>query len=197
MVRRVDVPSRISFPFSHNYCIERVDLPFSEKSHLEVHYFSGPVGEKLGDWRLAIEIRTVDGPSWVGVFGGGYNSKVAYEGIMSTPDPSQVLVVAQGQPFLVSVNDPTSVVHPPCYPVTQILVVPTQSIIALADFNGIACIGKKGLIWVNNEVADDDVRLLGFEDGAIRAQGFVAPRNTDMQFRIDILTGKRLDRDLN
>jgi hypothetical protein len=184
------VADRINLTFGHDYRVAEVGLPISNEKRLDVHYFPGSTGKHRGDWRLAVEIGPAGGAAWIGVFGGGYNSKVAFEGIMSTPDPSRILVIAQGQPFLVSANRPTCVDHLKCYPVTQVLIVPAQGIIALADFTGLACIGKNGLMWANNDLASDDVQILGSENGVVRVRGFVAPRNADVEFDVDSRTGR-------
>lgn len=183
---------RIDLTFPHSYQVTEIHLPSSNDAYQNVHYFPSPYTTAADDWQLAAEITTANNDVWIGVFADGYNSPISFEGILSTPDPDRILVVVLGQPYLVPVHRPADVDHLQCFPVTQVFVEPSHGLIALADFTGVSCVGKHGLSWVNKEIASDDVRILGIENGIIRVQGFVAPRNADVEFEIDAQSGKVL-----
>jgi len=105
-----DMKTVLEFP--HNYKGE-VGIDWPSNGQRIVRYRRKNTGNSK-DGLLAL-IFPAEGAHWYGLFefGGGYAQNGAY----STPDPSMLCVVAEGDAFIVHTADPSNWACLPCRPV--------------------------------------------------------------------------------
>jgi hypothetical protein len=180
----------LSFP--HNYSVGRADLP-SGQGGTSARYFRAPHTADREDWSIVLEIGPAGDAPWIGVFGRDSSMTSECSKIMSTPDPSILLVIAEGQAFVVNVEDPSKVMYPPCFPVHQAISIMSQGIVVLADDTDLVAIGRSGIAWESGRLVTDDLRLVSTKGDRIGATGFVGS-DGDVEFEVDPRTGRIIGR---
>ena len=177
---------KIDLSFPHRYAVRRTELPSGKGPAPTVHYHPEPHPGRGEHWGLMLEIAPEGGQAWIGVFEGlgGYLSAV-----LSTPNPSELLVIADGQPYLVKVDDPKTVEDLPCLPTTQAMPILAWQMIILVDFTDLVAIGGKGILWRSERLVTDELRLVGVEGGVIKATGWSGGQG-DVAFDVDPATGR-------
>jgi len=182
----------IDLSFPHHYSVSATDLP-SGRSATDVRYFRAPDADDRDDWSVVAEIEPDGSPPWIGVFGHDPSFITDLSKIMSTPDPAVMLVIANGQPFVVNVQEPSKVMFPKRCPVHQAIAIVSQGIVVLADATDLVAIGESGIAWESGRLVTDDLRLVSTEGGSIRATGFVGAKG-DVEFEVDPRTGRIVGR---
>lgn len=182
----------IDLSFPHHYSVSRVDLP-SGAGGTSVRYFRAPHTAAREDWSIVVEIQPAGDEPWIGVFGRDSSMANECSKIMSTPDPSVLLVIAEGQAFAVDVEDPSKVIYPRCFPVRQAISIVSQGIVVLADETDLVAIGGSGIAWESGRLVTDDLRLVSTKGDRIGATGFVGS-DGDVEFEVDPRTGRIIGR---
>lgn|GEM_PF-3258470 len=81
---------------------------------------------------------------WVGSFAAGDLSPNAHTGVYSCPSPNHVLVVAQGEAYIVNTHDPLEFHHLNLIPVMGVVQVPVAGVTVLYDFTRLEAYGVGG-----------------------------------------------------
>lgn len=182
----------VDLSFSHNYSVSARDFP-SRANETGVRYFPAPYAAGREDWSVAAEIQPAGHASWIGIFGRDPGIMTELSAIMSTPDPSSLLVIANGQPFVVQVEEPSKVTCPKCFPVHQAIAIVSRGILVLADSTDLVAIGKSGIAWQSGRLVTDDLRLVSTDGELIKATGWVGS-DGDVAFEVDPRTGRIVGR---
>lgn len=136
-------------------------------------------------------VRPRDAAPWVAELAGG-----AYEfaGCFATPSPRHVLVVDDGDGFLVDVRDPARRIVVPECPLVGAVRVPERDILLVWGFYEMMAIGAAGLLWRASMIPYGDVELREITPDVVRCAwyGGSNPDGTDdgwLPFEIDTATG--------
>jgi hypothetical protein len=107
---------------------------------------------------LVVRIATAGTRQWVGSFEAGGMGTLT--GVFACPNPTEALVVCDGQAYLVDVTAPTRTTVLDLEPVTQARRVRDLDLLVLAGFVFMAALGPTGLAWHSERLCLDDLRVL-------------------------------------
>ena len=146
--------------------------------------------QELAD-RPILRVHPVGGDPWVGVFYGraSYPVPPACHGrLLAWPDERSICVVNAGSGTVVRSDAPKETYDIASFPITDLLVVPSHSLVVFADFTNLAAYGADGLIWRSPRLALDELAITGAEGDVLHATGFFGERS-DIPISVDLQTG--------
>jgi hypothetical protein len=141
-------------------------------------------------------VRPTEGDPWIGTFwGGGYGAPpAAPTQVVGMPDEVSICVVKHGSAYVVRTDDPSMNFEIDLFPVCSVLSVPEQRLVVFGDFIRLLSYGEDGVAWRTDQLAWDDLELLGSEGDVLRVSGFDAPANASREFTVDLRTGQATDK---
>src|SRR6266536_513142 len=108
--------------------------------------------------------------------------------VFACPNPTEALVVCDGQAYLVDVTAPTRTTVLDLEPVTQVRRVRDLDLLVLAGFVFMAALGPAGLAWHSERLCLDDLRVLDATADGIHCCGdFVGSTE---EFTVDPRSGQ-------
>ncbi len=170
--------------FPHNYEIE--ELTEYPNTSLPRYYPGGSQGS--GHDGLILRVRPASGAAWWGTF--GLVGKGFVSGVFTTPDPNRFCIVASGDGFLVSAEDPTWWEEVRAIPVRGVWPVKAHGLLVFADFTELCAYGENGLKWRTKRLVLDGLKITEITEHAIRGEGDGIPPSETVEFCVDLLTGE-------
>lgn len=126
---------------------------------------------------------------WVGSFAWGDLSPNAASGVFSCPSPSELLVVARGEAYMVNVDNPSEHRHLKLIPVMGVIAVPDVSMIVLYDFTRLEGYGGSGRCWQTPSLSWDGLRNVKRAGHYIIGEGWDSPNDKWVSFRVNAADG--------
>ena len=134
-----------------------------------------------------VQVTTKDGFQWIGNFTGIDNRYLS--GVFPWPDPDRLCVVAGGNAYVVTVDNPDLYDELPVIPIIDMYNALEQGIILFATFSEISAFAKTGPVWKTKNLAKDGIEIAEVKNGII--YGITKSHNGDSEFRIDLRTGQQ------
>jgi hypothetical protein len=128
----------------------------------------------------------------IGTFwGGGYGAPpAAPTQIVGMPDERSICVVKHGLACVIRTDDPSASFEIELFPVCSVLPVPEHRLVVFGDFTQLLAYGEKGVAWRTEQLAWDNLKILGYEGEVVRLSGFDASANGFREFTVDLRTGR-------
>jgi hypothetical protein len=174
--------------FSHEYlCTQLTELPgYASVPH---YYYPGGTTKGGKDGYL-LEIQPKNGERWYGTFAfGNMGGQLGAYGVMTTPDPKRLCVVAGGSGYFVSAYDPTAWESVQVVPILDFCLIPTHEIIVFADFTGVVAYGASGIKWKSRRISWDGIKNLRMENNLLHGDSFGPQDDQAHPFSVDVKTG--------
>jgi hypothetical protein len=175
----------------HSGADVRPDREFVNSAELKQPHERGP-------W-LHVRVEPHSAPAWTGAF--ELDAPGFYlTGVYGLPTGHDLLVVAAGEGYVVSVRDPDQWHWAPLAPVLGAQRVEGSPLVVLWSFQDLAVYGPEGPLWQRLEFATDDLEVTRAADGVIEGTrwrgrwGGMHHRDHRL-FRLDAATGRVLDGD--
>jgi hypothetical protein len=175
-----------TFPSSYE-CRELTSAPGCRT--LPCYYYPGASKEGGRDGIIA-EVRPDAGQPWLGSFAFGRVTPKGVSGMFATPDPQALCVVARGAGYWVRVSDPEVWEPIAADPITDVRPVAAQGILVFADYTRLVAYGEAGLRWRTKRLTWDDLKITEVQDEFITGEGWDAPANSSVSFRVSLATGE-------
>jgi hypothetical protein len=179
--------------FALSYDAEIVDAPPSGDSVMPRFVTSATVLNR-GPW-IHVRITPRNGHAWTGAFEmDQLRSSDSLTGLFGLPSGQHLLVVAAGQGYVVSVNDPGDWHCPPIAPVLGVRRVSGAPTVALWDFQDLAAYGPEGIRWRIDCLATDDLEILSASENVIEGRVWYGwlPSTERVTFRVEASSGRWL-----
>jgi hypothetical protein len=183
------------FEFPASYEITQLDS-IDRRGRVPVFTFPGPVEvdrqQELADSPI-IRVEPADGEPWIGVFYGSrtYGVPPAMRGrLIGWPDEQSLCVLYAGTATVVRANQPHATFEiDDAFPITDLLVVPSDGLVLFADFTDLVAYDAGGLRWKSGRLVWDDLAIVGVADACVVLEGFDAPSNQKARFTVELATG--------
>jgi hypothetical protein len=173
--------------FPHLYeCSQLSEIPGS--ASLPHYYYPGAT-TKGGQDGILVEVRPEQGEHWLATFAFGKIAPKGASGILTTPDPKRLCVVAQGEGYLVSANAPMSWERVQATPIIDVRAVPAQAIIVFAEFTRLIAYGPGGLKWKTKRLSWDNLKIREVTDTFIKGEFWDIRTEAMASFVVDLATG--------
>jgi hypothetical protein len=142
---------------------------------------------------LVVQVEPVAGRPWVGAFSGATKPDLVANGCFTTPDPSTLCVVANGQGYVVSAADPDQFqLIEEAMPITDVADAPELGLILFADFTHVCAYSANGLAWTSERIASDGLRIASARRGEMKGYAWSAPDRGYIPFTLDLSTGRHV-----
>jgi hypothetical protein len=181
------------FEFEARYEVEQLER-IDKLGGASLIGFPDPVNvnrqQELAD-RPILRVHPLGGDPWVGVFYGreSYPVPPACHGrLLAWPDERSTCVVYAGSGTVVRSDAPDETYDIASFPITDLLVIPSHSMVVFADFTNLAAYGADGIIWRSPRLALDELAITGAEGDVLHATGFFGDRS-DIPISVDLQTG--------
>ena len=152
---------------------------------------------RIGDHaegRILFRLTPEQGNPWIGDF--GCDTRSVHAGLYACPNANHLLVCTGLRAYLIDVSDPDSVGELPIAPITDVSRPAGIAMLVVTSFQDIAGIDTSGLIWIDNGLFLDDLKVAASDAGVIlvRGTGRTTP-GVESRLKLDALTGNVIDSD--
>lgn len=174
--------------FAHDYEVEIIHDFFGSLGKLQHVCYPGEgrMGQDLLDVHILPDIHM----PWLGTFALGERMPNAINGMFSCPDPRTLCVVASGEGYLVRTDAPQIWEEIPATPVLDARPIQANGLLIFADFVQIVAYGPNGLAWVTPRLSWDGLKINEITPDTIYGTGWDAPIDAEVQFTVDLATGR-------
>jgi hypothetical protein len=126
---------------------------------------------------------------WTGVFAFGMNGNLATQAIVPLPNSDRVLVVSNGDGFIIRESVCGEFEKVRAVPVRSVHVIESHRIVVLADDTSLSAYGQNGLVWETNRIAWHELRVESVTGNEISCKTFDIRSDEDVSFTVDLETG--------
>jgi len=126
---------------------------------------------------------------WTGVFAFGMNGDLATKAIVPLPNGDRVLVVSDGDGFIVRESLPGEFEKVRAVPVRSVHVIESHKMVVLADDTSLSAYGQEGLVWETDRIAWHELRVENVSANEITCKTFDIRSDEDVSFTVDFETG--------
>lgn len=181
-----------------------IDLSFHHTWHVEVlpsrplilpprHFVYPREAEEVERGALEVLIRPSAGePAFLATCALGFRDPAAPTGLWSTPEPETICAVAGGYAYLIDTIAPERFTMIHYRPVMQILPVVEEDLLLFAGHHSILAWGRKGQAWESGKLSDEGLTILRVDNGVLLGAGWDLQTEKEIQFRLDVRSGKTL-----
>lgn len=129
------------------------------------------------------------GEPWIGIFAFGNMLPSGECGVYPGPGRNQLTVLAKGNAYIVSFNNPTSFIYVKSNPVIHVIPVPSRNLILFHDYTEIVAYNENGLMWETARISWDGIEIDKVSDTMIFGKSWDAPNEKYVQFSVDLTDG--------
>lgn len=120
----------------------------------------------------------------------GFRDPVVPTGLWSAPNPGEICAVSGGYAYLIDTAAPERFTMLPLRPVMQVAVALEAGLLLFAGHHSILAWERDGLAWQSGKVSDEGVTITSVEGDTLHGMGWEMRTDKEMQFAIDLRTGK-------
>jgi hypothetical protein len=172
--------------FSAGFEFERLgELPASPVKRL---FYPGAtsIGGRDG---LNVHVIPHQGEEWVGTFAaGGYGPKTVSE-VCSTPNPTKLCVIAEGQGYIVDVEHPDSCDSVTIFPVLAVRSSAKHRLLIFANHTELLAVGAEGIAWRTARLSWDSLKLTSMNDDELCGVFWDIRSESEQSFAVNLANG--------
>jgi hypothetical protein len=179
----------LHFAFPRNYEIRLLETAPPVHPVEKLHHY--PVQLEEGD-RAGAYVRIVprERPAWVGFFALGFESSQVVNALVSCPDPDSFCVIVGGYAYIVKTTDPEQWFRVEQRPVVDLRPLPAQDILLFTGFTTMTAVGHAGIAWTTDRLSWEGISITEISHDKLRGLGWDAATDKEVQFEVDLRTGK-------
>jgi len=148
--------------------------------------FGGSGFETPNGDELSLNFTQVGGASWTGHFVTGVTKGRCF--VVATPSDQHCCVVAEGQGYLVDVQNPDRTIVLPACDIVDV-VGGEKGMLVLVTFTNLIGIVQGGRWWRSERLASDGIRDVTLSGNTIKGKGWQAHSDEWTEFQVDPQTG--------
>jgi hypothetical protein len=137
---------------------------------------------------LLLMVRPEGGVSFLATCARGFADERTPTGVYACPNAHEMCAVAGGYAYVVDVREPARCVFLGLRPVVSVLSAP--DLLIFVGFHAVMAWGADGLAWTTAKLSDEGLRITSTDDGVLRGFGWKMMTDTDVEFAVDLSTGK-------
>jgi len=120
----------------------------------------------------------------------GFADERTPTGVFACPNTNEMCAVAGGYAYVVDVREPARCTFLALRPVVEVMAVP--GLLIFVGFHAVTAWGVDGLAWTTPKLSDEGLRIVSTDDGVLRGFGWKLMRDKEVEFVVDLTTGKLL-----
>jgi hypothetical protein len=178
---------QVDLSFRATYEIEVLNQDHGELS-VQVIEFS-PV-RASADRSLIARFSTME-KSWIGKFCGASDIGIAEHAIYGTPHELMACIISGGQGYLVDVAQPNKWSEISVFPIIRAVPIPDANTLVLVDFQRLSGVAEEGTVsWTTPKISWDGIEVSRYDSQALYGFAWSAPKNCQVEFAVDLRTGR-------
>ena len=146
--------------------------------------------EEVERGALELMVRPVAGDAFLATCALGFASPAVPTGMWSCPDPVMMCAIAGGYAYIIDSSAPERWQQVVYRPVTEVRPIPQAELLVFASFHSIEAWGRAGRLWQTARLSWEGVRLGEASAKELRGWGWDMRTDTEMEFVVDLATGK-------
>jgi hypothetical protein len=127
---------------------------------------------------------------WTGVFAFGNNGQLRTRAIVPLPESDLVVVVSDGDGYMVHERQPGSFDGVRAVPVRSVHVIPSAGLLVLADDTTMCAYGRQGLVWETERIAWSELVIEDVSSTKIRCRTYDIRSEENLVFEVDVQDGR-------
>jgi hypothetical protein len=186
LTRRVPVTADRSFPASW-----KAEVLAERPAILPRRHFVYPaVVEEVERGALELMVRPAEGEAFLATCALGFASPAVPTGVWSCPDAAMVCAVAGGYAYMIDTRSPERWQQVGYRPVTEVRPIPAAGLLIFVSFHSVEAWGVAGRLWQTARLSWEGLRLGEATETELRGWGWEMRTDTEMEFVVDLRTGK-------
>ena len=146
--------------------------------------------EEVERGALELMVQPAEGEAFLATCALGFASPSVPTGVWSCPDPAMVCAVAGGYGYMIDSRAPERWQQLSYRPVTEVRPIPEAGLLVFVSFQSVEAWGAAGRLWQTGRLTWEGVRLGEATDKELRGWGWDMQTDTEMEFVVDLATGK-------
>jgi hypothetical protein len=146
--------------------------------------------EEVERGALELMVRPAEGEAFLATCALGFASPAVPTGVWSCPDPAMVCAVAGGYGYMIDSRVPERWQQLGYRPVTEVRPIPEAGLLVFVSFHSVEAWGSAGRLWQTARLSWEGVRLGEASATKLRGWGWEMRTDTEIEFVIDLATGK-------
>lgn len=146
-------------------------------------------GPGVGRDGIMVKFSSPNEASWIGVFAFGDMLPGGECKVYPGPGRMQLTILAKGDAYIVSPNDPSSFIHVKSCPAIRAIPVPSLKLMLFHDYTQIVAYNESGLAWETKRISWDGIEIDEVSDTAVMGKSWDATNEQQVEFRVDLANG--------
>jgi hypothetical protein len=138
---------------------------------------------------VTIRVIPSQGEAWIGTFAFGRIVPNGLSGVFTTPHRKRLLVVAKGDGYLITADNPERWERVVTVPTIDVRSIGKYRIIVLASFTHLAAYNDSGILWKTKQLSWDNLKVVSIKDHELRGEFWDIRTESTQQFLVDLKTG--------
>jgi hypothetical protein len=122
----------------------------------------------------------------------GFRDPAVPTGLWSAPNPDEICAVSGGYAYLIDATAPERFTMIPYRPVLEVRSAPAAKLLLFVGHRSILAWSPAGQAWESEKLSDEGIAITGLEDTLLRVTGWQMLTDKEMQFTLDLRTGRRI-----
>lgn len=148
--------------------------------------------EEIERGALEVMVRPRESAPFLATCALGFRDPVAPTGLWSAPDPACLCAVSGGYAYLIDTTAPERFTMLPYRPVLDVRAAVSDGLLLFVSHQKILAWGRDGQAWESEKLSDEGVTIRGVEDGVLRGTGWEMRTDKEIEFAVDLRSGRNL-----
>ena len=146
--------------------------------------------DALARGALLLTVRPRDGGIYLVTCALGFSDPSVPTGVWSCPDEEEICAVAGGYAYIARASTPETCSVIALKPVVEVITAVPAELLLFVGFHRILAWGRGGVAWETERLSWEGVRVVAVEDEKIIGFGWNLVSDREVEFQIDLHTGK-------
>lgn len=130
-----------------------------------------------------------NGVDWVGTFASGRLGSNASTGVWTTPNPTKLCIISQGQGYIVDALSPGACEPLPIFPIFAVRSSAKHRLLIFASYTELLAYGVMGVIWRTKRLSWDGLKLTSMTEDQLCGHFWDIRSESEQSFTVDLATG--------
>jgi hypothetical protein len=146
--------------------------------------------EEVERGALEVMITPHSGEAFLATCALGFAGPSVATGVWACPDPDWLCALAGGYAYLIDTRDPDTWEQVEYRPVVEVRPLVDEGLLLFASFHTLLAYGATGKCWKTARLTSEGLRLGEVCDGRLQGWGWDMRTDREMEFFVDLKTGK-------
>ena len=146
--------------------------------------------EEVERGALELMVRPAESEAFLATCALGFASPAMPTGVWSCPDPTWLCAISGGYGYMIDSRAPERWQQLGYRPVTEVRPIPDAGLLVFVSFHSVEAWGAAGRLWQTARLSWEGLRLGEASATELHGRGWDMRTDTEMEFIVDLATGK-------